>query len=121
MIPVITSATPAAVGDTGWLPVLVGALVALGGGTGLTALLRARPERQQILVNAAQGAVVVQTSVLEAVRTDLEQTRAQVALLRKEVDTATQRADWLEEQNADLRHQNFELRARVAHLEAQQP
>jgi chromosome segregation ATPase len=63
----------AALGSTG----LAGAVVAL---------LKLRPESTHILVNAAQGAVIVQTGVIDDLREQLIDTKAEITTLRGIVD-----------------------------------
>jgi len=44
--------------------------------------LKLRPESTQILVSAAQGAVIVQTTVIDRLEKQLKETRAEVSALR---------------------------------------
>jgi len=73
-------------------PILV---AVLGGGfvTGLVALLRFRVDKDAVVVSAAQGAVVVQTGVIDALqeelaraRKDRDDERARVSTLEDEID-----------------------------------
>lgn len=64
-----------------------------GGGMvgGITALLKIRPEAGQISVSAAQGAVIVQTGVIENLQREMARLREQVEAL--EAANAELRAD----------------------------
>lgn len=74
-------------------PILV---AVLGGGfvTGLVALLRFRVDKDAVVVSAAQGAVVVQSGVIDALqeelaraRKDRDDERARVVILENEIAT----------------------------------
>lgn len=75
---------PAVQQPAGWLPWVVAGIAAILGGGGVTALLRSRPERARIIVDAAEGAVVVQTGVLANLREELRAAHAEIAELRGE-------------------------------------
>lgn len=66
-------------------------IIALLGGTGiagfLTTLLKWKPEATSVLIDAAEGAVIVQSGVIEDLNHQLEALRAQVASLQDEVHT----------------------------------
>lgn len=88
------------------ITVVAGIIIALLGGGGLVAILKVRPEAAQISVSAAQGAVIVQTGVIEA--------------LREENRRLAERLTELERTSASLAHlqiENVQLRARVSQLE----
>lgn len=88
------------------ITVVAGIIIALLGGGGLAAILKVRPEAAQISVSAAQGAVIVQTGVIEA--------------LREENRRLAERLTELERTSASLAHlqiENVQLRARVSQLE----
>jgi hypothetical protein len=54
-------------------------LAAVFGGGGIFALLKIRPEAGQISVSAAQGAVIVQTGVIDTLRSELGRTTNELA------------------------------------------
>jgi anaerobic glycerol-3-phosphate dehydrogenase len=60
----------------------------LGGGfiNGLIALLRFRVDKDAVVVTAAQGAVVVQTGVIDALQEELERLKNDVTVARTEVE-----------------------------------
>jgi hypothetical protein len=63
-------------------------IVALVGGgfvTGFVALLKFKPEKDAIVVTAAQGALVVQTGVMDALQEELDRARADSSALRAEI------------------------------------
>jgi len=99
-------------------------LVAVIGGSGLIggviALLKLRPEAGQIIVTAAQGAVIVQTGVIDSLREENERLRHRVDALEAEmgsVDSPHRRIQMLEDEREVLRAENGRLRERVRHLE----
>ena len=100
---------------TSWLPVVVALIVAVLGGGGIVALIKAKPERSLISVNAAQGAVIVQSGVIDSLRADLEAARGEIRELRSHmIEMAA-----LREQVRGLEAENGNLRARITHLEQQ--
>lgn len=83
--------------NTGQIVTLVVSVIFSGGLVGgVVALLKLRPESGQIVVTAAQGAVVVQSGVIDDLRQELQNLRAERDALRAE---------------------NVQLRTRVAALE----
>lgn len=86
-----------------YLPYLIS--VILGGGflSGIYALLKLRPEAGQITVTAAQGAVIVQTGVIESLNTELKRLSREIDELRKEL--------------AEERREKNQLRKRIRDLE----
>jgi hypothetical protein len=96
----------AAAGTPGWVVVVVTAIGAVFGGGGVVALLKVRPEGAKIVVEAAEGAVIVQTGVIKALRDDLTRAYALIEELRKEVAGMP-----------GLRLENFRLKRRVEELE----
>lgn len=119
------------------------AIAAAGGGllTAIAVIVKARPEAGQIVVSAAQGAVIVQTGVIASLREDLERERVtadqalaeaaecRASMHRLESELEAMRA--LRQRVADLetalaerdralqtaRRENDRLRQRVATLE----
>ena len=65
----------------------------LAGGlfTGIVALLRYQPERDQVVVTSAQGAVVVQSGVIAALREELKRVGEELRLARLECAEEKQR------------------------------
>jgi len=69
---------------------------------GIYALLKFRPEAGQLTVIAAQGALVVQTGVIETLRAEIARLRQELDELSKENDTLRARVRVLEDaQNID--------------------
>jgi threonine dehydratase len=107
--------------DSGLLAAIV---AALGGGGflgGLVLLLKLRPEAGQITVTAAQGAVIVQTGVIEALRRENDRLQTRIDAL--EVTSASfsemsKRVSDLENERVSLKVENDGLRERVQMLEA---
>ena len=102
------------------LPYIVS--VILGGGFlgGIYALLKLRPEAGQITVTAAQGAVIVQTGVIDTLKSELTRAQGRIEALEAEqskVQTLEERIDNLEAERDHLREENITLRHRVRHLE----
>lgn len=82
-------------------------IIALIGGGGLigavVALMKVRPENNAAVVTAAQGAVLIQTGLMEQLRSALEETRQELAAeraarreLEEKMTTCTGRVDELE-------------------------
>jgi predicted RNase H-like nuclease (RuvC/YqgF family) len=88
-----------------WLPAAVVGL--LGGGVlvGLAAFIKARPEATKIVVDAAQGAVVVQSGVIEDLADQLKRMRGRIQGLEAELREVDR-----------LRTENRELHAEVERL-----
>lgn len=106
--------------SAGWLPYVVGVIVALLGGGGLAALLKSGREGSRIVVDAAQGAVIVQSSVMRGLREELDAAKAEIAALRASFTEITQlrgRVRDLEHDNELLRAENTRLTSRVRDLE----
>lgn len=70
---------------------------------GIYMLLKLRPEAGQITVTAAQGAIIVQTGVIDT--------------LRAEIKRMEERFDEQEQRLKDLQEENNQLRARLRDLE----
>ncbi len=110
-----------------FVPVII-ALVGTGGILGgIVAILKVRPESGQIAVTASQGALVVQTGVIENLKKEIDRANAKVEwmLNRMEaleaeaakVDQLHARVAQVEEDNKRLRNERDKLRKRVVHLE----
>lgn len=109
----------------------VAAFVALFGGGGLVALLKLRSDSSLTIVSAAQGAVVIQTSVIDELQEGQAALRAQMvevqqrALAAEEravvaeakVVNAERRADNAERQREAVLRANADLMARLDQLE----
>jgi hypothetical protein len=54
------------------LPIVVGLIGSGGGAAAVATLYKLRPEAGQILITAAQGALVVQTGVLTSLKTEVD-------------------------------------------------
>lgn len=101
-------------------------LVFGGGGivAAIAAFFKVRPERESIMVSTAQGVVVMQASILDELREELERVndRAdELALgqkqLKEELNKVTQERDYLREENRRLNAQVGRLEHRVGELE----
>lgn len=67
--------------------IVMAVLAAVFGGGGIFALLKVRPEAGQISVSAAQGAVIVQTSVIDTLRSELGRTSIELANVSGRLET----------------------------------
>lgn len=82
---------------------IVTLLVGLFGGGSLVALLRVSADKGKVVIEAAQGAVIVQTSVIDDLQDELNRVKKELADLRV--------------QEARLWAENAALRARMALIE----
>lgn len=104
-------------------------LLALLGGGGIYGIFRVRPEAAQISVSAAQGAVIVQTGVIDSLReenkrladrlSELERTSANVTQLQERVEFLESDRTRLRREAEQLRGENTGLRDRVQTLESE--
>lgn len=113
-----------------WLNVLIAIILVLGGGGGIVSWFRLRNQNSKILVDAAQGAVVVQSSVIKDLKAELAdqrtkaeqenaELRAEVAELRThlaELNSLRTRVRDLETQNESLKAENLVLQSQVRAL-----
>jgi flagellar motility protein MotE (MotC chaperone) len=113
-----------------WLDLVVAGIVGLFGAGGLNALLKNRKEGSKILVDAAQGAVIIQTTVIDNLRDELKsqkensekesaELRAEIAELRThmaELNTLRARVRELEHSNEELKAENTMLASQVRAL-----
>ena len=113
-----------------WLNVLIAVIFILGGSGGVTAWFKLRKENSKILVDAAKGAVVVQSSVIDDLRTALEdqkkkseneneELRAEIAELRThltELNSLRAEVRELGQQNEVLLAENIMLKSQVKAL-----
>jgi len=96
---------------------LVALVIGLGGGGGLVALFKVSADRGKIVVEAAQGAVIVQTSVIRDMQANQDRMQHDMDSLRAERDAL--RAEFAALQGArdaevaDLRSEVARLRADV--------
>lgn len=67
------------------VPIVVSILGSGGLMGGIYTLLKLRPESGQIVVSAAQGALIVQTSVLNELHKENERLRVRVTTLEREL------------------------------------
>jgi septal ring factor EnvC (AmiA/AmiB activator) len=73
-----------------WLPGIVTAVFS-GGVTGsIVALLKVRQEAGQIVVTAAEGALVVQTGVIENLRTEMKRLEKDLTEARKMIENQSE-------------------------------
>lgn len=117
----MTDTLAAAPGSAGsYLPYVVGIIVALLGGGGLAALLRSGSEGSKIVVDAAQGAVIVQSGVIGTLERQLKDAQDQIAELRAhmtELNSLREENRSLRGRQAQLEQENTALSRRVAELE----
>jgi len=95
------------------LPVIVAVLGSGGLLGGIYALLKLRPEAGQIVVTAAQGALIVQTGVIDSLRIENDRLRQRVSsleALREENEGLRQRVSSLESQIHELQREVRENR-----------
>lgn len=107
--------------DWGDLAPLIIAVIGGGGLVGaVAAFLKIRPEAGQIAVNASQGALIVQTGVIDTLREENHQLRERLEDLESKVamlGSLQDRVATLEAERTRLRMENTTLRNRVKHLE----
>lgn len=101
------------------VPVIVA--IASGGLFGGIALyIKARPEAGKITVDAAAGAVIVQSGVIKDLRDENDRLQGRISALEAEMTRFSEihvRITHLEEENRRLHRENEQLRKRIAHLE----
>lgn len=103
----------------GLLGVIIAA--AFGGGGGLVALiLRFRPERDNITVEAAQKAVALMGEAMEDLGAELQKARAAVMQLQDRLDNALMITQRLETALEQERAKVFRLEQRIAELSRRQ-
>lgn len=75
-------------------------VVVMGGGflTGVVALLKFKPEKDAVVVSAAQGAVVVQSGVIDALQEELARARSERDEARKNCEAAEVKVTYLRRQ-----------------------
>lgn len=92
-------------------------IVALLGGTGIagffTTLLKWKPEATSVLIDAAEGAVIVQSGVIEDLNHQLKALRAQVTLLQDEVHILSDNLKAALNERDRLRFERDALKARL--------
>lgn len=91
-------------------PVIIAVIGTGGLATAIVAFIKVRPEAGQIAVKAAEGAVVVQSSVIDDLREQLEAQGVRIEALERDKQSAMWEA-------AKLRAENDLLVQRVKHLE----
>jgi hypothetical protein len=82
----VSSAVDTVPNIQGWLPAIVGLVLALGGLGGLATFVKSRPEGSKILIDAATGVVVVQTGVITELRSQLDETRHELDKAKIQID-----------------------------------
>jgi hypothetical protein len=102
------------------LPYIVS--VVLGGGFlgGIYALLKLRPEAGQITVTAAQGAVIVQTGVIDTLKSELIRSQGRIEALEAEqtrIQILEDRIDVLEAERDQLKRELVLAYERIDRLE----
>lgn len=99
-----------------WFTGLVALIVGAGGSGGVAAFLKLKPERGRIVIDAAQGAVIVQTGVIESMQAELN--RLQAAQVEQRAENAGLRAE-VTELRSGRDAEVAQLRAEVARLRAE--
>lgn len=107
---------------------LAAALLGTGGIVGaVVAIIKLRPEAGQIVVQSAEGAVIVQSGVIATLRAEVERLQERVTEIETIAETAEARTQQLESENRYLRtrvghleSENIELRGEIAILREQQ-
>lgn len=102
---------------------VLGLITAAGGFLGaVVAWRKIKPEKDSIIVTAAQGALVVQAGVLDELREELARNRQRLTdvenALRDEIRRLRTERDSLRSENAELKARVAQLEARVRELEA---
>lgn len=115
-------------------PVVVAVLGVGGIGGAVVAFIKVKPEANQIAVTASQGALIVQTGVIDTLHAELKAAEADKAQLRNrledleskvaliqdcqaQVTELKRRVETLEDERTRLRSENTRLRKRVSELE----
>lgn len=96
------------------------AVAILGGSfvTGLVALRKVKPEKDAIVVSAAQGAVVVQSSVIDALQEELDRARDEGTVMRNDLQEARNENKRLRAERDAAQDTVSELRRELAVLRA---
>lgn len=105
--------------DTNWLDVLIAVIIGVFSAGGIVAFMKLKSENTKILVDAAQGAVVVQSGVIETLRSDLQSAHAEINELRShitELNLLRGRVRELEHDNEILKLENSRLSTQVEGL-----
>lgn len=87
---------------------------------GLALYIKARPEAGRITIDAAQGAVVVQSGVIKDLRDENTRLQGRIEALEAEMARFSElhtRISHLEEENRRLHQENKRLLARLEHVE----
>ena len=108
--------------ETNYVPYLL-AILGTGGVVGaIAAFFKIRPEAGQIAVTASEGALIVQTGVIENLHKDnhllrerLEDMESKIAMM----SDLRERVERLEDERDSLKVQNEKLRKRIVVLERQ--
>lgn len=115
--------------DLSAIVVLAAAIIGAGGiAGGIATFRKVQPEKESIIVTAAQGALVVQAGVLDDLREELARAHEQIAILQRqigqvtdelhaEIDRVRRERDTLYLENYKLKERVQQLEAKVAHLE----
>lgn len=92
-------------------------LVGAGGATGIAALFRMGADRGKVVIEAAQGAVIVQTSVIDDLQSELTRVKIDNAQLRDRATDSEQKVVQLRAELNALRPELDALRRRVTAVE----
>lgn len=93
-----------------WVTGVVALIVGVFGGGGIAALLRVPADRGKVVIEAAQGAVIVQSSVIDDLLDEVARVKAEMATLRQEH----------RRELTALRQENEQLRRRIGVVEHEQ-
>lgn len=103
-----------------WVVALIGGIALLAGGGGVVAWRRLGKEGPKIIVEAAQGAVIVQSGVIDDLQDGLDRARSEIKELRaqlSEADRLRSRVRELEHREEELTAENTALKAQVKNLQ----
>jgi predicted RNase H-like nuclease (RuvC/YqgF family) len=95
---------------SGLLPTIISTLFGGGIVAIIATLYKVRPEAGQIVVTAAQGALIVQTGVIENLKKEIARLHEEIAELKKQHD----------EEIEELREVNKGLREELSHIRTNQ-
>lgn len=108
--------------DTAAVITLVGTLVGVGGISGaIVAIVKLRPEAGQIVVRSAEGAVIIQASVIDTLQDEVQRLTERLSQVEETARVAHVEAEEMKAENAYLKRrvglleaENIELREQVS-------
>jgi outer membrane murein-binding lipoprotein Lpp len=121
VIALLQMVTDTSAGIPAWIPIISGLILAVLGGGGIAALIRAKPETNKLIIDAAQGAVLIQTGVLDEMKAQNAELKTQITELKAQVQELTQiqkQITYLEGINHAIVKENDILKTRIDQLDA---